>query len=189
MHRKFVYDDFPECCSELNCFLSKNTRKTQMQKKTSQRKINISLNDPLSFSRKDLLGIMSGIVKDFNWKLWLESKPKESELEIGQNFFDIDNDFKTNLRVEDDHHKPLFCMGHVQVLRKYSVLKSVNLTDREFQIYTEVKFGNGFTTSIKKFDHLPQQNFPTPTLDDKFESQEVESVFIFDNLEEVRSFS
>ena len=68
----------------------------------------LSLTNPLSFSRKDLLCTMSGIVKDFNCKLSLEpTESKTSEADIGLNIFENERDFKNNPNVKEDHHKPL----------------------------------------------------------------------------------
>ena len=74
-------------------------------------------------------------------------------------------------------------MGHVRGLRKFPMLKSVNLTDREFKIYSEVKFHNNFSTAIRKSYHGSHQ--PMMSQDFISETQEVESVFVFEQFEEV----
>ena len=187
-HKKYFYEDFPECCNNLKCFRSKNFVKNKANKKKMDKKQELSLSDSMSFSRKDLLCTMSGIVKDFNCKLSLEpvSKTKEIDIHITRNILDHDaRDISKSLRVEDDHQKPLFCIGNVQALRKYPMLKSVNLTDREFKIYSHIKFNNSFTTAIRKSEHHTQQNFTAPDLVDTFETQEVESVFVHEVPDEV----
>lgn len=73
-------------------------------------------------------------------------------------------------------------MGHVQAFRNYPVLKSINLTDKEFKIYTDISFGNSFTTAMKSKYHTAQASVTNTDLID--ESQEVESVFVFEGIEE-----
>lgn len=75
-------------------------------------------------------------------------------------------------------------MGHVQAFRNYPVLKSVNLTDKEFKIYTDISFGNLFSTAIKSKYHTAQAGAANTDLIDEAEAQEVESVFVFEGVDE-----
>ena len=184
-HRHIVFGGFPDWWRNLRCFLPKTSLKLQAKLQQVRNKSNLSLLDPFSFDRKNIILTVGSMAKDFNWKLSLEPKPDANSLDINQELLDQEKDLKKKLIAEDDHEKPIFWMGNVQAFRNYPVLKSINLTDKEFKIYTDISFGNLFTTAIKSKYHTAQAHTLISDLVDDSEMQEVESVFIFEELEKV----
>jgi len=183
-HKGLVFGDFPDWCKSLRCFLPKTTPKTQAKLQQARDKSNLSLLDPFSFNRKDITLTVAAIANEFEWKLSLEPQPDLNKWDISQDILEHEKDIKKKFIAEDDHQKPIFWMGHVQAFRDYPVLKSIHLTDNEFKMYTDISFGNLFTTAIKSKYHTAQATATSNILIDESEAQEVESVFVFDNIEE-----
>ena len=107
-HRNLVFGDFPDCCKNLRCFLPKTNSKTVAKLQQARSKSNLTLLDPFSFDRKNLILTVGAIVKEFQCKLSLEPKPDVNKLNISQDILEHEKDFKKKLIAEDDHQKPIF---------------------------------------------------------------------------------
>jgi len=144
-------------------------------------KSNLNLSNPFSFDRKNLILTVGAIVKDFHSKLSIEPNLDVNKYNISQDIMDYEKDFKKKLIAEDDHNKPIFVMGAVGSFRKYPVLRSIYLSENEFKRYTDISFGNLFTTTLKSKIHGGIVN---NDMIEEDEAQEVESVFVFETNEE-----
>ncbi|CAI2382149.1 unnamed protein product [Moneuplotes crassus] len=183
-HNDFVFGDFPDCCKNLRQFLPKIQSLSQTKMQQMKNKSNLNLANPFSFDRKNLILTVGAIVKDFQNKLCIEPNLDVNKYNISQDIMEHEKDFKKKLIAEDDHHKPIFVMGSVQYFRKYPVLKSINISDKEWKRYTDISFGNLFTTSLRAKYHSGQALMINNNLIEEDETQEVESVFVFEKLDQ-----